>query len=65
MRVWIYRPDRELEARKINKDFCYNCNNKPYWDWFDEEKAKGQAYVNRQKKKKVDVCKVRMEVPYE
>lgn len=65
MRVWIYRPDRELEACKINKDFCYDINDKSYRDWFNKEKAKWQAYIDRQKKKKADVCKVRMEVPYE
>jgi hypothetical protein len=65
MRVWIYRPDRELEARKINKDFCYNCNNKSYWDCFDEEKERRQAYLELLKKKRKEVGNISVSVPYE
>lgn len=65
MKVWIYRPDREAQDRKINRNYVYDCNNKPYWDCFDEEKERRQAYLELLKKKRKEVGNISVSVPYE
>lgn len=65
MKIWIYRPDREAQARQINKDFLYNCRNKPYWDCFDEERERKGKIKEIREDIRHRVLKSKMEVPNE
>lgn len=64
MEIWIYRPDRESQERKINKNFVYNCRDIPYWSIFDAKNEVKKVKNELQDKKRKEVCEIRMEVPH-
>lgn len=65
MNIWIYRPDRESQERKINKNFVYNCRNVPYWVIFDAKNEAKRLKLEHQDKKRKETCNIRVEVPHE
>lgn len=40
--IWIYRPDIEAAARKINRNFVYNGRGKAFWDVLEQRKAENR-----------------------
>lgn len=65
MNVWIYRPDRESQERKINKNFVYNCRDIPYWAIFDAKNEVKRLKSELQDKKRKEVCEIKMEVSHD
>lgn len=63
MEVWIYRPDKESQERKINKNFVYNCRNTPYWTIFDAKNEQKTQYKALQDKKRKEAYNIKIEVP--
>ena len=65
MDVWIYRPDRESQARKINRNFVYNCHDTPYWAIFDAKNEIKKLKLEHKEKKRKEVCNISVEVPHD
>ena len=40
--IWIYRPDIEAAARKINRNFVYNGRGKAFWGVLEQRKAENR-----------------------
>ncbi len=60
--IWIYRPDIEATARKINRNFVYNGRGKAFWDVFDQRKALKEQ-INDILEKTRQQPKTKIEVP--
>ncbi len=61
MKIWIYRPDKEALERQINKNFTYNCNNKSYWDCYDDEKENKAELKKLKEIRYKSICKTKIE----
>lgn len=60
--VWIYRPDIEATARKINRNFVYNGRCKAFWDVFEQRKDLNRQ-INDILEKTRQQPKTKIEVP--
>lgn len=65
MNIWIYRPDRESQERKINKNFVYDCHDIPYWVIFDAKNEVKKLKNELQEKKHREVCNISIEVSHD
>ena len=65
LEVWIYRPDIEAQARKINPHFVFNADNERYFDVLDRTKALQEKYGKMKEERDKKVCCSKIEVPYE
>lgn len=60
--IWIYRPDIEAAARKINRNFVYNGRGKAFWDVLEQRKAENRE-INEILEKKTKLPPTKIEVP--
>ncbi len=65
LRVWVYRPDIEAQARKINPHFVFNTSNERYFDVLDREKEVMEQYNKLREKTTKKVFNSKIEVPCE
>ncbi len=64
MDIWIYRPDYEAAARKINRNFVFNGRGKAYFDVLEQRNALKKQYSELLEKKRKDAADVKIEVPH-
>jgi hypothetical protein len=64
MNVWIYRPDIEAQARKLNMNFVYNGNGTSYFDVLDK-RNEIKRQIDEILEKRHHQPKTKMEVPCE
>lgn len=60
--IWIYRPDIEAAARKINKNFVYNGRGRSFWDVWEQRKAESRQ-INELLAKQAKQPPTKIEVP--
>ena len=60
--IWIYRPDIEAAARKINRNFVYNGRGRAFWDIWEQKKAESRQ-INELLAKQAKLPPTKIEVP--
>lgn len=60
--IWIYRPDIEAAARRINRNFVYNGRGKGFFDTLEQRKIENQQ-LNELLKKKRKLSPTKIIVP--
>ncbi len=60
--IWIYRPDIEAAARKINRNFVYNGRGRSFWDVWEQRKAENRQ-INELLEKQAKQPPTKIEVP--
>lgn len=60
--IWIYRPDIEAAARKINRNFVYNGRGRPFFDVLEQKKAESRQ-INDLLAKQAKQPPTKIEVP--
>ena len=60
--IWIYRPDIEAAARKINRNFVYNGRGRAFFDVLEQRKAEN-LQINDLLAKQAKQPPTKIEVP--
>ena len=60
--IWIYRPDIEAAARKINRNFVYNGRGKAFFDVLEQRSAENRQ-INELLEKQAKQPPTKIEVP--
>lgn len=63
VKVWIYRPDVEWAACRINRNFLYNACRENYFEAMDRQAEMKKELERLKEKRRQAVMRTKMEVP--